>query len=253
MPNIVIHIDYMENIEAGRLEASIKVMKIELEEAQAEEAKNMGELSNFQRAVDMSISDLMLELATLKNELNPDPETDRIKEHYEGYGKETPIQEEPTKFDRNNEDKELRKLYMKLAKLYHPDKAPKGKEEEYTEIFKTLGAIRKSGNLDAMKQFAKTLKKAIHKGGVDIKKLKKLRANIEKQIKTIKDNLEAYLQSDTYKELLRFRENQTSYIEEYRVKIKIAISNVQQQIDERDRQRDEQSTGTFSFIINIKN
>lgn len=40
--------------------------------------------------------------------------------------------------DRFCQEKDIKKAYKKQALQFHPDKAPKGEEEEYTEVFQKI-------------------------------------------------------------------------------------------------------------------
>lgn len=232
--DLVVYIDLELQREAEKINLEIDSLKATLDKEQKKQKDDMKEINTFQREVELKTADLMMELIDLKQQLDPeDEETEKIKQHFEDVKNPPPA--EPTKFDRAGEDKALKKLYMKLAKIYHPDKAPINKKEEYSEIFKTLGLLRQAGDLEAMKKFSKTLKKAVMSGGIDIEKLKSMKKTIIDQIVQIKRNRDNFLQSEIYNEMMQYKEHGEDYIEIHRDRIRNAIDSLKQQIIKKNQ------------------
>lgn len=231
--DLIVYVDLELQKEAEKINLEIDSLKVILDKEQKKQKDDVEEINTFQREVELKTVDLMMELIDLKQQLVPEnEETEKIKQHFEDVKNPPPA--EPTKFDRAGEDKVLKKLYMKLARIYHPDKAPINKKEEYAEIFKTLGSLRQAGNLEAMKKFSKTLKKAVMSGGIDIDKLKSMKKTITDQIVQIKRNRDNFLQSEIYSEMMQYREHGEDYIEIHRDRIRDAINSLKQQIIEKE-------------------
>jgi len=217
------------NIEINELETTISKLK------QAEELL-VEEVNTFQRISDIRTSKLMTELIELKKQLAPDnPDLDKIHEYFEGikdgFKKTNPL----PKVDRANEDKKLKKLYMQLAKIYHPDKAPKGREDEYTEIFKTLTAYRNNKDLTGLKAFAKTLKKNVkRKKKLSINYLRNLRNKLKSDILQIQEHKREFQNTTVYQDLLLYRKDPEGFIRILTDRIQLSIHNLKRELQLRD-------------------
>jgi len=231
---------FYDELEMDKINHSIEELQAHIKVEKELEASLLAKVTEFQRQVDYATSELMIELLELNRKLNPQtPDLDKLQGHYERIKSG---QAEAAPKPKTDMSKELKKLYISLAKIYHPDKAPKGKEEEYAEIFKTIIAFKEAGDFQGLKAFAKGLKKHYkkhYKKGkkdreLNLKKLKILREGLVKQLKELIHSRKEFKKSDVYAEFLEYQRNPNLYINRQIDEIKMKIHNLQRELEMRE-------------------
>jgi len=224
-----------EDLEAGKVDEEIKRTSEILKNMREEDSKLSYEIQEFQREVDLKTNSLMIELINLRNELRPEDKEDmeELKNHYERVKSGLPPKTK--KVNKVKELKKLRKLYLSLVKVYHPDKAPKGREKEYTEIFRTITTFRELGDYLGLKAFARTLKKKAKKQNrMSLKALKALLKGLKEDILNLETSRRAFRETQLFLDLERYRRNPRAYIREEIERIELSIMNLKNEKRMRD-------------------
>jgi len=225
--------DLYESLEAEKISQKLKEKQEEFDKLEARNNELVFELESFQKVIDRETYDLMLKIIELQRKLNPEMDLNDLKEHFERVESGNSKIDKPKKKTKNT-DKKLKKLYRYLANIYHPDKAPKGKEEEYSEIFKQITAFRDSGDYKGLKLYAGKVKKSIFKGKPNIKALSKMLKDITERVNILYDNISNIKNSDLYMDYLSYQKRPDMLIKEKRDSLRMTIHSLQRELEMRD-------------------
>lgn len=228
---------HYEGLKADKENILISELQEDISKLKDEETILVNRVNKFQRNVDYETSELMLQLIKLKKSLNPDElNIEDLKEHYEGIKNGQEPKQEPTKkIDRSKEAKNLKNLYRELVKIYHPDKAPEGKEAEYSEIFKIITIFREQGDYEGMQSFSRTLKRDIKKGQpLYLENLIELKKELTKKLNLLIHDKKSFKGSLLYVELQDYERNPYTYISKQKDRIQSSIRNLENEINRTD-------------------
>lgn len=153
------------------LRQRLELARDELIEAEADLAEQESELDFFERVFDRRVGRLVDQLAQLDAEIEQYRQALQLQVNFETYGSDhVPVEEQyrqrwdpPQKNDENNglqernevNEKELKRLYRKLARRFHPDLASDPVERTYgTEMMAALNEAYGARSLVEMSALA---------------------------------------------------------------------------------------------------